>query len=132
MPRSRTRDKVILSILVTLVGGGAIGAFAICDLCQPAVEAAVATTPATQALAWPIISSVAEEEKVTLEVKGMTCGGCAIAARTVLERLDGVQRAEVSYEKSRAVVTYVPEKVTIERMIAALKELGYTATVVPE
>jgi mercuric transport protein len=81
------------------------------------------------AAAAPVRASALEPRTVTLRVEGMTCGGCAIAARKVLERLDGVTKAEVSYEKQRAVVTYDPERVTVEQMIAAVKKLGYTATV---
>lgn len=119
------------SSLLGLMGAGAIGTFAICDLCQPPAEAAVAPALVAQAEAAPTTAPVAESKTVTLKVEGMTCGGCAIGARKVLERLDGVQKAEVSYEKSQAVVTYDAKKVTIEQMIAALKKgLGYTATVV--
>ncbi len=60
----------------------------------------------------------------------MTCGGCAIGVRRVLTRLDGVREADVSYEQQRAVVTYDTTKVTVEQMIAAIKTLGYKATVV--
>ena len=61
----------------------------------------------------------------------MTCGGCAISARIVLERLDGVQSASVDYDTRTAVVTYDAARVSPERMIAALREdLRYTATVV--
>lgn len=122
---------MIKSMLLGLMGAGAVGAFAICDLCQPEAEASAPALVA-RAEAAPVPAHVAELKRVTLKVKGMTCGGCAIAARTVLERLDGIQKAEVSYEDSRAVVTYDPEKATIEQMIAALKKLGYTATVVTE
>ncbi len=51
--------------------------------------------------------------------------------RKVLTRLTGVSKADVSYERSRAVVTYDPEVVTVQQMVAAIKTLGYTATVVP-
>ncbi len=60
----------------------------------------------------------------------MTCGGCVIGVRTVLTRLDGVSKADVSYEDQRAVVTYDPAKVTIQQMIAAIGTLGYKATVI--
>ena len=69
--------------------------------------------------------------QVTLRVEGMTCGGCTIATRTVLTRLPGVVRAEVTYEEQQAVVTYDPAKVTVARMIAAIRTLNYTATVIP-
>jgi copper chaperone CopZ len=69
--------------------------------------------------------------QVTFRVEGMTCGGCIIATRTVLTRLPGVMRAEVTYEPQQAVVTYDPAKVTVAQMIAAIRRLNYTATVIP-
>lgn len=68
-------------------------------------------------------------QKVTLQVEGMTCGGCTLATRKVLTRLDGVEKAGVTYELSRAVVTFDPRKVSVPQMIAAIKTLGYRATV---
>lgn len=116
-----------LSLLVLSVAtAGTIG---ICDLCpssgtslpglttlSPAAEGAVRTPSAI--------------DTVTLHIEGMTCGGCTLATRTVLEGLDGVTKAEVSYEKKRAVVTYDPARVTVAQMIAAVATLKYTATVV--
>lgn len=81
-----------------------------------------ATSPATQ--------PASTRRTVTLSVKGMTCGGCVIGTQKVLTRLPGVAKADVSYEKGTAVATYDPAKVTVEQMIAAIKTLGYTATVV--
>ena len=92
------------------------------------VSAAYATpAPVTAAQA---ATSIADADTVTLNVKGMTCGGCVIGVRKVLTRLTGVLTADVSYERSRAVVTYDPAKITVQQLIAAIKELGYTATVV--
>lgn len=80
----------------------------------------------------PVMTApAAETQRVALHVDGMTCGGCAISARAVLSRLEGVRRAEVNYQQKRALVTYDPSKITPPRMIAALKDkLGYTARVV--
>jgi mercuric transport protein len=108
------------SILSGIAAAGLIGTVAVCDLCPRPVEAA--SRGSVQAIQ-------AEVKTVTFRVQGMTCGGCTIATRTVLERLEGVKKAEVSYEKSRAVVTYDPTKVSVSQMIAAVKTLGYTATV---
>lgn len=66
---------------------------------------------------------------VVFKINGMTCGGCVFAVRKVLGRLPGVSKANVSYEQSRAVVTYDPKLVTTAQMIAAIKTLGYTATI---
>lgn len=104
------------------------GALGLCDVCQPNT-----TTPAGLAAVSPVsvgaMRATAAVDTVTLHIEGMTCGGCTLATRTVLERLDGVTTAEVSYEKKRAVVTYDPAKVTVAQMIAAVATLKYTATV---
>ena len=137
------------------------GALSICDLCGSGTPGSVArvgfvstaqAAPAgtsRQSLppdAVPAVSGVAEptdavvhaadaqapaSRTVTLAVRGMTCGGCVLATRTTLTRLPGVTKADVSYERGTALVTYDPAKVTVARMIAAIRTLHYTATVVP-
>ena len=116
--------------LLTLLAAGAAGTFAVCDLCGTPSSARAAGVPVAQHAVTPARAPAAELQTVTLRIEGMTCGGCAIAARKVLQRLDGVEKAEASYEKQRAVVTYDPKKVTVDQMIAAVKTLGYAATVV--
>jgi Cu+-exporting ATPase len=49
----------------------------------------------------------------------------------VLERLDGVHNAEVSLRAQHAVVTYEPEKVTVQQMIEAVGRSGFGAEKVP-
>lgn len=103
----------------------AAGAFGIWDLCRP--SALAQATPAATGR----VATTAAVDTVVLHVEGMTCGGCTIATKRVLERLDGVTKAEVSYELKRAVVTYDRPKVTVAQMIAAVATLKYTATVAP-
>lgn len=70
-------------------------------------------------------------DTVRLKVEGMTCGGCAISARMVLERLEGVEKAEVDYDRKLAIVHYDAKKVSPQKMIDALKsKLKYTAIVI--
>lgn len=102
---------------------GTATTLSICDLCTPALSRAAAPLAS---IAQPAL----EPKTITFRVTGMTCGGCVIAVRKVLTRLEGVTKADASYEDSRAVVTYDPEKVTVEQMIAAIKTLGYEATVI--
>jgi mercuric transport protein len=126
----------LLAVLGTL---GAVGTLSLCDLCDrgphytagsltaAAYAAAPATLPAAGAAA-RTAAPATDPRTVTLDVQGMTCGGCVIGVRKVLTRLRGVTKASVSYEQHRAVVTYDPAKVTVQQMIAAIKTLGYTAT----
>lgn len=113
--------------LLSLLGAGAVGVFTICDLCSTPAAVAGAVPPfATESVAG--VPS-ADTTSVSLAIDGMTCGGCAIAARKMLGRLDGVVKADVSYETQIATVLYDPARVKVEQMIAAVKKLGYTATI---
>jgi copper chaperone CopZ len=110
-------------LLLTAVTASAAG---LCDLCPSSGVAHAAVAP------FAVARPAAVLDTVTLRIEGMTCGGCTLATRKVLERLDGVTSADVSYEKKQAVVIHDPAKVTIAQMIAAVATLKYTATVVPK
>lgn len=118
-------------MFMRLVGASAFGIIAVCDFCLPGAQAATVAPAAAEAAATE--AQQAESKNVTLRIDGMTCGGCAISARTVLRRLDGVQKAEVSYKNKLAIVTYDERKITPDRMIEALQDkLGYTAKLIEE
>ena len=107
-------------LLLTAFTAGSVG---LRELCPTNGVAAADAAPVAASTAMVL-------DTVTLRIEGMTCGGCTLAARKVLERLDGVTSADVSYEKKQAVVTFDPAKVTVAQMIAAVATLKYTATVV--
>ncbi|MEO7712344.1 MAG: cation transporter [Gemmatimonadaceae bacterium] len=110
---------------------GAVGLLSVCELCKSPVPVATRTAYASATASpasVPFAAEVQVLETVTLDVQGMTCGGCAIGVRTVLNRLAGVSKSVVSYETHQAVVTYDPSKVTVAQMIAAIATLKYTAT----
>lgn len=115
---------------------GVLGAAGAIALGNPDVAGAQrpASSSATLAPAAPVADTVSASARamrtITFRVEGMTCGGCAIATRTVLKRLDGVKTAKVSYDTKRAVVTYDASKVTVQQMIAAIGKAGFTATVI--
>ena len=114
-------------VLYTIGGIGAVAALSICPLCKPPANAAVAKTVRTAIAVQPLR---AVPRTVKLHVEGMTCGGCVFGARKVLTRLDGVTAADLSYEKREAIVSYDDAKVNVDQMIAAIRTLGYTASVV--
>lgn len=65
--------------------------------------------------------------QVTLKVQGMTCGHCVRAIKTRLEELRGVLKADVQLKGATAVVDFDPLTVSVEEMVAALADEGYTA-----
>jgi len=67
-------------------------------------------------------------QTVTLEISGMTCGGCVRSVGNVLNALDGVVKAEVSLEKRNAVVAFDPAKVGVEQLKRSVEEAGFEIT----
>jgi len=64
---------------------------------------------------------------ITLQVNGMSCGGCVKSVTGVLSALPGVSRAEVSLERGEATVDYDAATVTRQQMVAAIEDAGFEA-----
>lgn len=65
---------------------------------------------------------------VILDIEGMDCKGCAKGLEATLARLDGVKKAGVEFERSRAVIEFDSTKINSEQLIASVDETGFTAT----
>ncbi len=118
---------MVFNLKMLAAGAGVlalIGGSSICGICD---------LPGRQLAALAINSTAVDTSTVKLAIKGMTCGGCATAARMALQRAEGVYRAEVSFETASAVVQYDPEKTSPEVLIAHLEKLtGFEARVAEE
>jgi copper chaperone CopZ len=67
-------------------------------------------------------------ERVTLLVRGMTCGHCVAAVKKSLAAIPGVGQVAVTLEPPRAEVMYDPSKTTVETMTKATAEEGYPSS----
>lgn len=95
---------------------------------------------ATPALACPMADAAAFSDasakvqaaagtKLTLSVEGMSCGDCANKVMAALGGVQGVVASAVDYQTGRTEVAFDSAKVKPEALIAAIKKLGYKATV---
>jgi len=68
-----------------------------------------------------------EEAKkaLTLPIIGMTCANCVAAVERNLNKLDGVQSANVNLASERASVEFDPTKVDQNEIIARIRRTGY-------
>ena len=71
--------------------------------------------------------SAAQPRTVSIPVEGMSCVSCAARVKRTLKAIDGVQQVEVSLERREAVVRFLPDKVSPERLKSAIDALGYKA-----
>lgn len=72
--------------------------------------------------------SFAAPETVALDVPGMTCELCPLTVRKALQKVQGVEKVAVSYEKREAVITFDDAKTSVEALMNATKNAGYPAT----
>ena len=63
----------------------------------------------------------------TLRIADMHCASCAMAIDFELEDLPGVTEARTSYARATTEVTFDPARVDLEAIVAAIREVGYTA-----
>jgi periplasmic mercuric ion binding protein len=70
----------------------------------------------------------AATQTVTLSVPGMACAACPFTVKKALSKVDGVTKAEVSYAKREAIVTFDDTKTSVEAMSKASESAGYPAS----
>ena len=78
------------------------------------------------ALAAPVWAA---PQTVTLSVPGMTCSACPLTVKLALNKVPGVSKTDVSFEKREAIVTYDDAKTTVAALTSATAGAGYPSTV---
>ena len=63
-----------------------------------------------------------------LEITGMTCGHCVAAVKKALAAVPGVDAVEVTLSPPRAVVACDFSRTTVEMLLKATAEEGYTSS----
>ena len=74
-------------------------------------------------------SALAAVKTVTLSVPGMYCEVCPITVKKALQKVPGVSKVDVSFEKKEAVVVYDDAKSNVEKLKDATFEAGYASEV---
>jgi len=67
----------------------------------------------------------AAPQTVTLNVSGMTCPLCPVTVKKALEKVSGVSKVEVRFEKKQAVVTFDDTKTNTNALVKATTDAGY-------
>lgn len=66
---------------------------------------------------------------ITLTVSDMHCVNCAMTLQSLEDDLPGVKTVDASYRNGKMTVEYDESLVDEGKIIAAVKELGYTAAI---
>ena len=67
----------------------------------------------------------ASPRTVTLNVPGMTCPVCPITVKKALEKVSGVSKIAVQYEKKQVLVTFDDTKTSTDALVKATTNAGF-------
>jgi len=97
--------------------------------CNPGTPGAQVHTDTSATNAKPSNPSTApaDTQHVALSVKGMYCESCGSTVTAMLRRTPGVLRADVSVERSEALVMYDSTRTSPTTLVDVISTLGYTA-----
>src|SRR5699024_5730137 len=71
-----------------------------------------------------------QEEKVQLDIIGMTCAACVTRVEKGVNKIDGVTNAAVNLASEKASVDFIPGQTNMDQIIAMIKKDGYDAKVI--
>jgi len=76
-----------------------------------------------------VTSAWASPKTVTLNVSGMTCETCPITVRKALQKVPGVSKIEIRYEKKQVLVTFDDAKTNMDALVRATANVGFPSEV---
>lgn len=72
-----------------------------------------------------VASAWASPQTVTLNVSGMTCPACPITVKKALEKVAGVSKVEVRFEKKQVLVIFDDAKTNTDALVKATTNAGF-------
>ncbi|HBQ25085.1 MAG TPA: heavy metal translocating P-type ATPase, partial [Syntrophomonas sp.] len=67
------------------------------------------------------------QERVRLNISGMSCASCSARIEKKLSRMEGIDAANVNLATNKAVVTYDSSQIKLEQITQAIDRLGFVA-----
>ena len=64
-------------------------------------------------------------QTIIMNINGMTCLGCVNSVKNALEKISGVNGADVSLENEQVTIQYDAEKTNVNQFKEAIMEAGF-------
>jgi copper chaperone len=61
----------------------------------------------------------------TIKINGMTCMGCVNSVKNVLEKIPGVNSADVSLEQAQVVIQFDATQSSLDQFEQTIKDAGF-------
>jgi Cu+-exporting ATPase len=66
-------------------------------------------------------------KKIVLKIEGMECASCATTIEKALTKIEGISKVSVNFVTGKVNLEYNPRKVSIDKIIKIVKDIGYKA-----
>ena len=63
--------------------------------------------------------------ELAVNIPSMDCAACAFGIQSELNKTDGIEHAQISYESKRAVIVYNPRILSEKSIIEAIRKTGF-------
>lgn len=64
-------------------------------------------------------------QTITLNIEGMTCGGCVKSVTNALNQVTGVQSADVSLANNNATINFDDSQTDVQQLTEAIEDAGF-------
>ena len=71
-------------------------------------------------------------QTIIMNINGMTCQGCVSSVKNVLEKISGVNDADVSLENEQVTIQYDAEKTNVNQFKEEIMEAGFEINISKE
>jgi len=71
--------------------------------------------------------STQEGTQLSIPVKGMTCATCEFAVNSAVKNVPGIYEVRASAKNQKVLVSYDPEKTSLDEIIEAINKTGFKA-----
>ena len=129
----KKEKKFLISIIISMVIIYIFAIYVLVPLISPTIYNGMAQKTATQS--GDLLNQINENSDLrvlNLKINGMTCTGCASGLQSILQGLEGVIEAKVSYSKGIGQVIYNPKIITKEQIVNNAFSSPYSAEIISD
>lgn len=70
-----------------------------------------------------------ETKEITVDIQGMTCAACSARIEKVMNKMDGIEQANINLALETGQIIYDPSKLSEEALIKKIQVIGFEATI---
>ena len=75
------------------------------------------------------MTNAPQTKEVTFEIQGMTCAACSARIEKVMNKMDGIEQANVNLTLETGLIQYDTQKLSEQDIIKKIQMIGFDANI---